>query len=147
MTSEGNRMRIVAETLRWIGTPYLHQQSARGHGCDCLGLVAGVWRSLGGMAPILPAYTADWGEVSGREYILEAARQWLAPLAIGEAAPGDLLVFRWRPGVVAKHLGILVAERRFVHAHEGVGVVQAALVPQWARRIAAAFRFPEFPAD
>jgi NlpC/P60 family putative phage cell wall peptidase len=145
MTTPANRNRIVAETRRWIGTPYVHQQSARGQGCDCLGLVAGVWRTLAGGAPAgLPAYTSDWGEVSAREYVLESARLLLEPLPVASAESGDLLVFRWRPGAVAKHLGILTASHRFVHAHEGVGVVEAALVSPWRRRVAAAFRFPEF---
>ena len=26
----------------WIGTPYVHQVSVKGGGCDCLGLVRGV---------------------------------------------------------------------------------------------------------
>jgi hypothetical protein len=37
---------IVAETRAWIGTPYRHQASLKGVGCDCLGLVRGVWRAV-----------------------------------------------------------------------------------------------------
>ncbi|MDG1118150.1 MAG: peptidase, partial [Flavimaricola sp.] len=29
---------VVATARGWIGTPYLHQASCRGAGCDCLGL-------------------------------------------------------------------------------------------------------------
>ncbi|NCO16648.1 MAG: peptidase, partial [Alphaproteobacteria bacterium] len=43
--------RIVAEARRWIGTPYVHQSSARGAGTDCLGLLRGVWRALYGVEP------------------------------------------------------------------------------------------------
>ena len=39
------RARVVAEARMWIGTPYVHQASALGAGCDCLGLVRGVWRA------------------------------------------------------------------------------------------------------
>ncbi len=28
----------------WLGTPYRHQGRRKGVGCDCLGLVLGVWR-------------------------------------------------------------------------------------------------------
>ncbi|MGA8997361.1 MAG: peptidase P60, partial [Pseudolabrys sp.] len=42
------RKDIVAETRRWIGTPYRHQASLIGVGCDCLGLVRGVWRAVVG---------------------------------------------------------------------------------------------------
>ncbi len=58
--------------------------------------------------------------------------------------PADLLLFRWKPGLPAKHLGIMVADGRFVHAYEGAGaVVVSALVPQWRARITARFAFPD----
>ena len=40
------RAAIVAEARAWIGTRYRHQASVKGVGCDCLGLVRGVWRAL-----------------------------------------------------------------------------------------------------
>ena len=42
------RTRIIAEARAWIGTPYRHQARCKGVGCDCLGLVRGVWRALHG---------------------------------------------------------------------------------------------------
>ena len=45
------RARIVATARSWLGTPYHHQASLRGVGCDCLGLVRGVWRELYGDEP------------------------------------------------------------------------------------------------
>ncbi|MFZ1680734.1 MAG: peptidase P60, partial [Rhizobiaceae bacterium] len=39
--AEPYRRIVVAEAERWIGTPYRHQGSTRGVGCDCLGLVLG----------------------------------------------------------------------------------------------------------
>jgi NlpC/P60 family putative phage cell wall peptidase len=55
--------RIVAAARRWLGTPYHDQASVIGVGCDCLGLVRGVWRELVGpeLFPI-PPYSRDWGE-------------------------------------------------------------------------------------
>ena len=54
------RTRIVAEARAWIGTPYRHQASLQGVGCDCLGLVRGVWRALNGAEPEpTPAYAPD----------------------------------------------------------------------------------------
>lgn len=43
--------RVVAEARGWVGTPYVHQASARGAGADCLGLVRGVWRGVFGDEP------------------------------------------------------------------------------------------------
>ena len=68
------RSTIVAETRGWIGTPYRHQASLKGIGCDCLGLVRGVWRAVIGEEPErAPAYAPDWAEASGRESLADAA--------------------------------------------------------------------------
>ena len=61
----------------------------------------------------------------------------------GDPAAGDLLIFRWRPGLAAKHCGILVSPTHFIHAYQGIAVSVSALVPAWRRRIAAVFAFPE----
>lgn len=136
--------RIVAATLRWLGTPYRHQGSRRGVGCDCLGLVRGVWREVYGVEPEHPGpYAPDWAEAGGEDALMAAARRHCREKAVRERRPGDLLVFRWRGNLPAKHAGILVAEERFAHAYQGQVVVVSALVPQWARRIAGVFAFPE----
>ena len=45
----------------WLGTPYQHQASLKGVGCDCLGLVRGIWREAFGAEPeVPPAYAPDW---------------------------------------------------------------------------------------
>ena len=137
--------RVVAEARAWIGTPYVHQASARGAGTDCLGLLRGVWRAVVGAEPEpLPPYTADWGEGGGREVLMTAARRWLVP----SSAPcaGDVLLFRMRDGSIAKHLGIqsvVGGGAAFVHAYSGHGVVESPLSDPWARRVAARFAFPE----
>ena len=60
--------RVIAIARDWIGTPYRHQASTRGAGCDCLGLARGVWRALHGVEPTEPPpYTRDWGEAGARE--------------------------------------------------------------------------------
>lgn len=139
--------RIVAEARRWIGTPYVHQASTRGAGTDCLGLLRGIWRALCGPEPVsVPAYTADWSEPSGEEVLMAACERWLMPKMPGDEAEGSVLLFRMRPGSVAKHLGILVrtgGDASFIHAYCGHGVVESPLSEPWARRIAARYAFPE----
>ncbi|MEY4983266.1 MAG: hypothetical protein RIR62_1532 [Pseudomonadota bacterium] len=136
---------VLAEARRWIGTPYAHQASARGAGTDCLGLLRGVWRAVQGAEPeAVPPYTRDWAEYDGREVLLSAAARWLIP-SDGEMRPGEVLVFRMRAGAVAKHLGIVSAigaERAFIHAYTGHGVVESPLSEPWLRRVAARFSFP-----
>ena len=141
------RLDVVAQARLWLGTPYVHQASRLGAGTDCLGLLRGVWRALLGPEPEgVPAYTMDWSEAEGREEMLGAARRWLVPLPVDALAAGDVVVFRMRAGMVAKHLGIVSAagpQARFIHAYTGHGVVENALTEPWARRIVGRFEFPK----
>lgn len=138
-------LQVVAEARRWIGTPYQHQCSMQGAGCDCLGLVRGIWRAVIGPEPEeMPAYTQDWAEPSGQEVLFAAALRWLQPQP--GAAAGDVLLFRMRDGSIAKHLGIAAetgASASFIHAYTGHGVIESPLSGPWARRIVARFTFPE----
>lgn len=135
---------IVVLARSWLGTPYHHQASLKGVGCDCLGLVRGVYAEAFGCAPEQPPpYSRDWAESTGRETMIEAAARHLIPIDPGEAQPGDILIFRLRPGAVAKHSAILTGENRMIHAVEGAPVCEINIAPWWRRRIAAAFRFPD----
>ncbi|MBN9076942.1 MAG: peptidase P60 [Rhizobiales bacterium 65-79] len=138
--------RIIAEARTWIGTPYRHQGSRKGVGCDCLGLVRGVWHGVYGEEPETPGpYAADWAEAGAEDRLLTAARRYCIEKDREDMAAGDLLLFRWRPNVPAKHAGIFVADERFIHAYQGHSVLVSALVPHWRRRIAGVFAFPELP--
>lgn len=163
----GLRDQIVAEARSWIGTPYRHQASVKGAGCDCLGLLRGVWRALYGVEPeMVPAYAPDWAEANGEEALAAAARRHLSEIAPADAQAGDVLLFRWRAHLPAKHAAIVseAGERttedpkgasvarprtsvvRIVHAYDGAAVAEAHFAPFWRRRVAFAFRFPAVAA-
>ena len=137
--------RVLAIAGRWIGTPYRHQGAAEGIGCDCLGLVRGIWRELYGAEPEpVPPYAMDWAARSGDERLEAAARRHFRPLAhLREAVPGDLLLFRFRPDQLARHAGILATDGYFIHAYEQAGVIRSALVQGFVRRIAGCYRVTE----
>lgn len=137
------RAAIVAEARGWIGTPYRHQASLKDVGCDCLGLVRGVWRNCIGDEPETPPpYAPDWAEAKGDETLAAAALRHLVPVARDGFGAGDVLLFRWRDGFVAKHVAIASSARTMIHAHDGAAVCEIALAPWWRRRLAYAFRFP-----
>jgi NlpC/P60 family putative phage cell wall peptidase len=139
----------VART--WIGTPYHHQASVKGVGCDCLGLVRGVYAELyGAPAEEPPAYSRDLAEATGVETLLNAAGRHLVHVPpFDEMCAGDVLVFRLRPGAMAKHCGIATKidaagmACRMIHAFESAAVCEVSLTPWWQKRFAAVFRFPE----
>ena len=141
-TDVAGQVLSIAES--WIGTPYRHQGATKGVGCDCLGLIRGIWRTLYGCEPELPpAYARDWAEHGGEDRLMQAALRHFGPSRdFDQAAPGDLILFRWRPDCAAKHAGILDHAGHFIHAYEQAAVVRSALVPSWRRRVAATFRFP-----
>jgi NlpC/P60 family putative phage cell wall peptidase len=158
---------IVAAARSWLGTPYHHQAAVKGAGCDCLGLVRGVYEELYGRpAETPPPYSRDWAEAASAETMLAAARRHLTEIDPCEARAGDVVIFRLRAGAMAKHAGILTcapgirpalahlavgpeeecASLRMIHAVEGAPVCEVHLNSWWRRRIAAAFRFPEEPS-
>lgn len=140
-----SRQAILAEAHTWVGTPYQHQASAKGAGCDCLGLVRGVWRAHYGAEPELaPAYTPDWAERHGAETLLEAAHRHMR--AQNAAAPSDVLLFRMHADAPAKHAAILDEGDHIIHAYWGRAVVRSRFAPWWRARCAGAFSFPDVAA-
>jgi NlpC/P60 family putative phage cell wall peptidase len=142
------RERALAVARTFIGTPYRHQGHRRGVGCDCLGLVRGVWRELYGRESEAPGpYSPDWAETGRGDPLLEAARRHFVSVAAGDGLPGDLVLFRWRDAGPARHCGLLdepdESGARLIHAYQGASVLSSPLTPGWAGRIAATFRFPD----
>ncbi|MGI8527379.1 MAG: peptidase P60 [Pseudolabrys sp.] len=142
------RSLIIAEARSWIGTPYRHQASLKGAGCDCLGLIRGVWRAVIGDEPErAPPYAPDWAEAGGEESLAGAGFRHLTPVARDAFLPGDVLLFRWRAHLPAKHAAIVTScvengPGTMVHAHDGAAVTEVALAPWWRRHLAYAFAFP-----
>lgn len=145
-----SRAEIVAEARSWIGTPYRHQASLKGAGCDCLGLTRGVYRVFCGpeKEPITP-YSPNWAEETGQETLRDAARRHLveidaAPFRDGEPLrEGDVILIRVRDRGPAKHAAIASGPDTIVHAYDRHTVAENALPTAWRRRIAYAFRFPD----
>lgn len=140
-------MSEVVEIARsWLGTPYLHQGSHKGIGCDCLGLIRGVWREIHGAEPEpVPAYSSDWGEPTGQELLFEAAMRHMRHAVDIPMAPGQVALFRMRHDAVAKHLGLVSQVGPypfFIHAYAGHGVVESPLSRPWRRKIVARFSMP-----
>jgi NlpC/P60 family putative phage cell wall peptidase len=143
MSGALTRAAIIGAARGWIGTPYRHQASLRGVGCDCLGLVRGVWREVVGPEPEAPGpYAADWAEADGVERMAQAGARHFAAVSPDDFSPGDVLLFRWREGLPAKHAGIATSPNTMIHAHDGASVCEVHIGSQWRRRIAFAFAFP-----
>jgi NlpC/P60 family putative phage cell wall peptidase len=135
---------IISLARDWLGTPYRHQASLKGVGCDCLGLIRGVWRERFGSEPELPPpYAADWAEAGLEEAFADAGKRHLIEVPPLVFQPGDVLLFRWKPHLPAEHAGIAIDRTRMIHAQEGAAVSEVPLSDWWLRRLAFAFRFPD----
>jgi NlpC/P60 family putative phage cell wall peptidase len=134
---------IVAHARDWIGTPYVHQASVKGAGCDCLGLLVGVWRDIHGEAPEdIPPYLADW-DAPGGESLRDGLARHLTPIGLDIIAPGDVVLFRMVARASARHCAI-VGKRdgvlTLIHARQNKRVGEEPLSPFWRRKLAYAFR-------
>jgi NlpC/P60 family putative phage cell wall peptidase len=139
-----NAETIISLAKGWLGTPYCHQASLKNIGCDCLGLIRGVWRERFGNEPELPPpYAADWAEAGLEETFANAGKRHLIEVPPLVFQAGDVLLFRWKPHLPAKHAGIAIDRTRMIHAQDGAAVSEVALSNWWLRRLAFAFRFPD----
>ncbi len=153
--------KIIHEARSWIGTPYRDQRHAKNVGCDCLGLVRGVYEIVTGNAvTYVPRYSNDWRSFKKGEQLYEGACSYLHELELGPIRrgqlpeviqPGDVLIFRMIEKLPAKHCGIvgtMQGEPSLIHAYNQKAkknsmVSEVNLDAGWVNRIAYAFRFKE----
>ena len=139
---------IIAEARKWCGTPYQHQASCRGVGADCLGLVRGIYSALMPDAALaVPPYTRFAAPGDGEDLWQAAGlylipQKLLPPFEAAAFAPGDIVLFRLRPRLPARHLAIISAPDKMVHALSHIGVCEVAFTPWWRRHAVARFILP-----
>lgn len=135
---------IVTLARSWIGTPYHNMAATKGKGCDCLGLLRGVYAEITGEF-IQPASYPSRPPRSalGREAMLDAARCHLTEVPVDTRGPGVVLIFRVHPKLAAHHCGIMTTETEMVHSHSGRATYEVTLGKKWEPLVVAAFKFPQ----
>jgi len=123
----------------------VHQASLKGVGCDCLGLLRGIWRELYGEEPEeIPPYSLDWAEATGAETLYMALERHCREVSSESLRPGDIALFRMLPRGPAKHCGIVGsgAEGRLtlIHSRQNKRVSEEPFSAFWRDRLAFAFR-------
>ena len=137
------RAQLVVASRHWIGTPYHHQASLLQIGCDCLGLVRGVWRDAIGPEPEEASpYGVDWAETGRADKLLQALNRHFHQIELCAYREGDVLLFRFLTHRPATHLGIATSQTHMIHAHSGACVTEAEIGAHWRKRLVAAFAFP-----
>jgi NlpC/P60 family putative phage cell wall peptidase len=138
-----SRAEVVAAARGWLGTPYRHQASLKGVGCDCLGLLRGVWREVQGPEPEAPPpYAADGASLRSGMTLQLAAERHLLRVQHSAFDAGDVLLFRWRQHLAPAHVGIATGASTMVHAQDGHAVSEISLNGWWLRHLAGVYCFP-----
>jgi cell wall-associated NlpC family hydrolase len=106
---------IAEEALQWVGTPFVWGQSQKGVGCDCKGLVQGVFRELG--RPEADSFYATFSNYRvDRPVPSDLLVEGMGKLfdRVEAMEPGDILLLKHNahPG----HMAIFVGDGRAVHA-------------------------------
>lgn len=125
------REQIVREAKEWIGTPWHHHQSCKQVGCDCVGFLLGVARSVSLSLPNFENYgrTPANGELKHR--LDRSFEQTKTPFA------GDIILFRIKG--VDRHVGILSGNKTFIHASQQHGVVEINYDSRWLKITVATY--------
>lgn len=141
--NESLNTRAVEIARSWIGTPYHHQAWRKHVGCDCLGLIRGIYKELMNVEPEKPPpYDPSWAEISYREDLLGAATRHLEKMPDNSTPQvGNVLVFRMFETSAAKHCSIIVTPSTMIHAYDPHGVVETHLTDWWRRRVVGVFKF------
>ena len=134
---------IVKIAREWIGTPWVHQASVKGVGCDCVGMVRGIYTELTGKTVAgAMDYTRSFYLFSGEERLKNEIGKYFMEVPMEEATSGDVLLISIL-NLPSHHIGIL-ADDTFIHSWEDIGkVVEIPYDAAWKRLTKAVFRFPE----
>lgn len=137
-----NREGIVQEALSWLDTPYHHQAACKGVGVDCAYLVGAVAEAVGAISKFKVApYSIEWHWHSREEKMLDIIEAFGARLKSGPPMPGDILAFQY--GRCCSHLGIMLPDKQFIHAHIKAGrVVVNSLEGEFLERLRCIYKFP-----
>lgn len=143
------RFDVVRAARGWINTPFHHQASVKGVGCDCIGLVAGVAAEL--RMPEAAQWLQDARRLSYTKepdprMLLEAASEYLVEIGVPNARMADVVLMRPHNGTKAQHFGILSSDapRYLIHAYSLVRpqrVVENLFEREFAALTVRAYRY------
>lgn len=141
------RVEVVAAARGWIDTPFQHQQRIKGLAVDCAGLVIGVARELGLVAPDFDV--TAYPRVPDGVSLLRWCDEHMTRIALEQMQPGVVIavVLDAEP----QHLGVVGDYRHgglsLIHAAARVPngrgrVIETRLMFSKAQRFAAAWSLP-----
>ncbi|MBS7669326.1 NlpC/P60 family protein [Croceicoccus gelatinilyticus] len=132
MTASGHT--IIEAARGWIGTPFAWGQSAKGVGCDCKGLVAGVARELD--LPGAGSFEANFAGYGARVRpdVLKAGMVAVFDRA-RDVREGAVLLLKVAGRT--QHLAIYAGQGRMIHCYSAgpMRVIEVPMGHVWARAV------------
>jgi len=140
------RAEIIKEARSWVDTAWHHQASLRGVGCDCIGLIRGIYKNITGIEfQGIINYAQTPFFYCRDERLYPELQKHLVEIPVEDAIAGDIVTFSYRDRFPDHHLGIIMDDGFFVHASCDPGVNRVIVTrydEQWKERTRHAFRFP-----
>jgi NlpC/P60 family putative phage cell wall peptidase len=137
---------IVLNALQCYGTPYHHHAHVLGVGVDCAQLIVAVAHAANIIdneaVKQVPDYPVQWHLHNREERLLGVLKQFgCVEIEKIDTQPGDIVCFQF--GRVTSHLGIMINENEFIHAHYSAGrVVINNMQQDWLRKWTKTYTFP-----
>lgn len=129
---------FVEEARSFIGTPYLHQGRVKGEGVDCVGVLIGSAKASGFLPDAYDPGAYDL--LNDGALLLNELGVYADQIEYGDAAEGDVIVFRTPD---PQHAGVMTVrgdERYVIHALSRKGVVEHRIDERWAKRVESVWR-------
>lgn len=137
------RQAIIQEARTWIDTPYHHLAAVKGVGCDCIGLLIGVWKELLGELPSPPpVYSPQWHLHQKESQLIQVLKGQYNFTETTGPKPGSVLCFGLAKGP-AHHAGIMTERGTFVHSIKmAKRVAEVTLDNLWSKRLHVVLDYP-----
>ncbi len=133
---------IVEIARTWINTPYHNQASLKGVGCDCFGLITGVYKDITGIeVKTKETYSSSWYKDHETKYKLKENLDQMGKQVL-DLVSGDILIFAINEDHYV-HCGIY-AGNTFIHCIDDRAinrVVEMRYSDRWKERHRATYRY------
>lgn len=138
---------IVVVVCSWIGMFYVYQVSCKGVGCDCFGLLCGVWCEVMGFElEVLLFYMLDWVEWNQKEMLWDVVVWYFLEIDLEMVVVGDVLLFVFFRYLLVKYCVFLIMcinemVLLIVYVYEYFFVLEVVLVLDWWKKVCFVFLF------
>ena len=108
----------------WKGTKWIHGQSLKGVGTDCIQFVISAAKELEWLPPDYQSvkYNRDWALHNERSILLEEINKFCDEIPLNKIQIGDLLIFKF--GKCAGHSGFYIGNNKIIHSKIRAGIVE-----------------------